>query len=108
MGILDVRQYAVIKNPPYVPLCIDRLSMDTYALSQNPVVDGVMVADPDIEVRVNHGEESAEPLVFQSGETRKVVYPEPGRVNLALRNELSEFLDRWLSDLIEQGFSRYQ
>jgi uncharacterized protein YqiB (DUF1249 family) len=108
IGILDVRQYAVIENPPYVPLCIDRLSPDTYALSQNPVVDGLMVADPDIEVRVNHGEETAEPLVYLSGETRKVVYPAPGKVNLAVRNELSVFLDRWLSDLIAKGFNRYQ
>ncbi len=108
IGILDVRQYAVIENPPYVPLCIDRLSPDTYAISQNPLVDGLMVADPDVEVHVDHAKETAEPLVYLSGETRKVVYPEPGKVNLAIRNELSAFLDRWLSDLIAQGFNRYQ
>lgn len=108
MGILDVKQYAVIENPPHVSLCIDRLSPDTYALSQNPVVDGLMVADPDIEVHVDHGEETAEPLVCLSRETKKVVYPAPGKVNLAVRNELSAFLDRWLSDLIAQGFNRYQ
>ncbi|MDI9632963.1 MAG: hypothetical protein QFX32_02775 [Methanolinea sp.] len=108
IGILDIRQYAVIENPPYVPLCVDRLGPDTYAISQNPVVDGQMVADPDIEVRVNHEEETAEPLVYQRGDLRKVVYPAPGRVNLAVRNELSELLDSWLSDLIAKGFSRYQ
>jgi len=67
-----------------------------------------MVADPDVEVSVDHAKETAEPLVYLSGETRKVVYPEPGKVNLAIRNELSAFLDRWLSDLIAQGFNRYQ
>lgn len=108
IGILDVRQYAVIENPPYVPLCIDRLSADTYALSQNPFVDGLMVADPDIEIRVNHADQTAEPLVYVSGKTKKVVYPAPGKVNLAARNELSVLLDRWLSDLIAQGFNRYQ
>jgi len=106
IGILNVRQYAVIENPPYVPLCIDRLSEETYAISQNPVVDGLMVADPDIEVHVDHAKEIAEPLVYLSRETRKVVYPEPGKVNLAVRNELSTFLDRWLSELIAQGFTR--
>ncbi|MCQ8894506.1 MAG: hypothetical protein NQU46_07770 [Methanolinea sp.] len=108
MGVLDVKQYAVIENPPYVPLCIDRLSPDTFALSQNPVVEGLMVADPDIEVRVNFGEETAEPLAYQSGENRKVVYPSAGKVNLVVKNELSEFLDRWLTELISQGFLRYQ
>ncbi|MCU0631805.1 MAG: hypothetical protein MUC66_02380 [Methanolinea sp.] len=108
MGILDVRQYAVIENPPHVTLCIDRLSQDVYALSQNPEVDGVMVADPDMEVKVDRLQKTAEPLTFQAGDTRRVVYTAPGKVDLKARNELSRFLDTWLSDLIQKGFIRNQ
>lgn len=106
MGVLQIKQYAVIRNDPYVPLCIDRLDEVTYALSQNPVVDGVIVADPDIEIKVDNSRKTAEPLTYQDRTTRKVVYVEPGRVNLANRNEITEFLDNWLSELINQGFIR--
>ncbi|OPX74480.1 MAG: hypothetical protein A4E39_00592 [Methanoregulaceae archaeon PtaB.Bin152] len=108
IGVLDVRQYAVIEMPPFVPLCIDRLSDDVYALSQNPEVDGVMIADPDIEIRVDRVRKTAEPLTFQAGETKREVYTAPGKVDLKARNELSRFLDSWLSDLIEKGFIRDQ
>ncbi|OPX66234.1 MAG: hypothetical protein A4E37_02185 [Methanoregulaceae archaeon PtaB.Bin056] len=108
IGVLDVRQYAVIEMPPYVPLCIDRLSDDVYALSQNPEVDGVMIADPDVEIRVDRARKTAEPLTLQTGETKREVYTAPGKVDLKARNELSRFLDTWLSDLIEKGFIRDQ
>jgi len=108
IGVLDVRQYAVIEMPPFVPLCIDRLSEDVYALSQNPEVDGIMIADPDIEIRIDRVRKTAEPLTFQAGEIKREVYTAPGKVDLKARNELSRFLDSWLSDLIEKGFIRDQ
>jgi len=108
IGVFEVKQYAVIENPPHVPLCIDRLSEDVWALSQNPEVDGMMYADPDMEIRVDHLKKTAEPLTFQSGELRREVYTAPGRVDLKARNDLSRFLDTWLSDLIQKGFIRHQ
>lgn len=108
IGVLEVRQYAVIENNPHVPLCIDRLSDDMFALSQNPVIDGVLVADPDIEIKVYHDQKRAEPLVYQDRSVRKIVYPRAGVVDLGVKNELMEFLDCWLTDLIEQGFIRNQ
>ncbi|KQC04214.1 MAG: hypothetical protein APR55_01810 [Methanolinea sp. SDB] len=108
IGVLEVRQYAVIENNPHVPLCIDRLSDDMFALSQNPVIEGVLVADPDIEIKVYHDQKRAEPLVYQDRLVRKIVYPRAGVVDLGVKNELMEFLDRWLTDLIEQGFIRNQ
>lgn len=108
IGVLEVRQYAVIENPPHVPLCIDRLGANVFALSQNPEVDGVMYADPDIEVRVDTVMKTAEPLAYQSGEVRRVVYTAPGKVDLKAKNDLSVLLDSWLSDLIRNGFIRDQ
>ena len=40
--------------------------------------------------------QSAMPAIFQR------VYPEPGRVNLALKNELNNFLDHWLGNCLQQ------
>lgn len=108
VGVFSVNQYAVIENPPYLPLCIDRVSSDVYALSHNPVIDGVVVADPDMEIRVFHQNRTAEPLSFQDRSVRRVVYPEPGRVDLKAKNELADYLDRWLSDLLSRGYIRMQ
>jgi uncharacterized protein YqiB (DUF1249 family) len=108
IGVFGVRQYAVIEMPPYTPLCIDRLSDSVYALSQNPVIDGVVVADPDVEIRVVHQKRIAEPLCFQDRSGRRVVYPEAGKVDLKAKNDLAGYLDRWLTDLISQGFIRLQ
>jgi uncharacterized protein YqiB (DUF1249 family) len=108
IGVFEVRQYAVIEKPPFTPLCIDRLEDSVYALSQNPVIDGQMVAEPDMEIRVFHEKKIAEPLCLQNKSGRRVVYPESGRVDLGAKNELAKFLDRWLSDLISQGFIRHQ
>jgi uncharacterized protein YqiB (DUF1249 family) len=108
IGVFGVRQYAVIEKPPYISLCIDKLSDTVYALSQNPVVDGVVIADPDMEIRVVHQQAFAEPLCLQDRSGRRVVYPEVGRVDLRAKNDLAEYLDRWLTDLISQGFIRSQ
>ena len=106
IGVLDVRHYAVIENPPYTPLCIDRLGEDTFALAQNRIENGTFIPDPDIEVRVDMRTKTAEPLVGYSPDGKKVVYPAQGRVDLTARNELTVFLDHWLQDLIKQGFIR--
>ncbi len=106
IGVLDVRHYAVIENPPYIPLCIDRLGEDTFALAQNRIEKGEFVPDPDIEVRVDTRAKTAEPLIRYGPDGKKTVYPAQGRVDLAVRNELTLFLDHWLQDLIKKGFIR--
>lgn len=108
MGIFSVRQYAVIEKPPYTTLCIDRLEDTVYALSQNPVIDGNVVADPDIEIRVFHEKRIAEPLSLQDRSGRRVVYPRPGKVDLKTKNDLAQRLDGWLSELISEGFILHQ
>jgi Domain of unknown function (DUF6908) len=104
IGVYEIRTYAVIEKPPFVPLCIDRIGDDCYALSQNKVIEGSMVADPDVEIRIDHIKKIAEPLSYQDRSIRKVVYPEPGTVNLKVKNELASSLDSWLEDLLSQGF----
>ncbi|MCE5297749.1 MAG: hypothetical protein LLF84_02205 [Methanoregulaceae archaeon] len=108
MGVFGIRQYAVIEKPPFVPLCIDRISEDCYALSQNKVIDGFTIADPDMEIRIDHIRKTAEPLAYQDRTERRVVYPQPGMVNLRVKNDLASLLDRWLDDLLSEGFIHQQ
>jgi hypothetical protein len=93
-----------LKKPPFVPLCIDRIAEDCYAISQSNGIDGSMVADPDVEIRIDHFKKIAEPLSYQDRSVRKVVYREPGTVDLKEKNELASSRDRWLEDLLSQGF----
>jgi len=69
----------------------------------------IMVADweiDDMEIRVDHGKKFAEPLTYQDQKGRKVVYPEPGKVNLTVKNELVTYLDQWLTEMINDGYRR--
>jgi uncharacterized protein YqiB (DUF1249 family) len=104
IGVFEIRQYAIIEKPPFVPLCIDRIGKDRYALSRNSIIEGSLVADPDMEIKIDHADKMAEPISFQDRSVRKVVYPETGMVNLKIKNELATFLDRWLDELLSQGF----
>ena len=108
MGVFEIRQYAVFEKPPFVPLCIDHIGEDCYALSQNRIIEGTVIADPDMEIRIDHSGKTAEPVAYQDRSVRKVVYPEPGVVNLRVKNELASLLDKWLDDLLSQGFIRQQ
>jgi uncharacterized protein YqiB (DUF1249 family) len=108
MGVFEIRQYAVFEKPPFVPLCIDHIGEDCYALSQNRIIEGTVIADPDMEIRIDHSGKTAEPVAYQDRSVRKVVYPKPGVVNLRVKNELASFLDKWLDDLLSQGFIRQQ
>jgi uncharacterized protein YqiB (DUF1249 family) len=108
MGVFKIRQYAVIEKPPFIPLCIDHIGEGSYALSQNRVVEGSVIADPDMEIRIDHSRRTAEPVAYQDRSVRKVVYPEPGRVNLIVKNELASLLEKWLDELLSQGFIHQQ
>lgn len=106
IGVLSVSECDVIKNDPLMPLYIDRLAHDRYAIARNTVLDGMMVPDPDMEIQVDHERKSAEPLTYQDQKGRKVVYPEPGKVNLTIKNELVTYLDRWLTEMVNDGYRR--
>lgn len=106
IGVLSVSEYDVVKNEPLTPLYIDRLAPGCYAIAHNRVMDGIMVPDPDMEIQVNHEHKLAEPLTYQDRNGRKAVYPEPGVVNLAIKNELVAYLDHWLTRMINEGYRR--
>jgi hypothetical protein len=107
IGVLGVKEYAVIQNDPDPPLFIDRLGPDTFALAHNRIENGQVIIDTDMEIKVHAGRRIAEPLTFQDDTIRKVVYPEPGKVDLRVKNELTAYLARWLTSLVNKGY-RYE
>jgi hypothetical protein len=86
MGILDENgimqaDYMKFTSPGLMNLSVDKLSIDTIALAHNGIQNGDVMADPDVEVRINREGHMAEALTFQNDYLGiyQEVYPEPGK-----------------------------
>ena len=97
-----------LKAPGFMDLNIDVLERSgqhlILALShyyKHP--SGDMIPDPDMEVRINLEHKTAEALSLQDLFGYRMVYPEPGKVDLRAKKELNQFLSQWLTNLNQQG-----
>ena len=102
LEILDVTEYERRTNEGYMDLNIDRLNENTWTLSHNFEMNGDLVPDPDMKVKVYPDGKMAEALTFQDQFGYRAVYPEPGKIDLRAKKELNEFLNQWLSNLLIQ------
>lgn len=107
------------RSPGFMDLNLDVLSREEnkviqgdvklrLALAHNYIQEGDVMADPDMEIAVyiSPALSIVEALTFQQDSgtpTYSVVYPEPGKVNLAAKQYLNEFLETWLCNLSQQG-----
>lgn len=100
--------YLKIENKPYMTLHVDRLGSDRLSMAHNYNQNGDVMADPDMEIRVNVDLKMAEALTFQQDGLGiyQVVYPEPGKVYPKLKQELNSFLRQWLKNIKAQGFEK--
>lgn len=98
--------YMELKSKGFMDLNVDRLNEDRIAMAHNYIQNGDVMADPDMEVRIDVKRKVASALTFQQDSLGiyQVVYPEPGKVNLRLKKELNLFLNQWLNNLEKQGF----
>jgi uncharacterized protein YqiB (DUF1249 family) len=108
IGILDENgmmqaYYLKFKSPGLMDLNVDKLTSDTIALAHNGKQNGDVMADPDVQVRVNRPGKMAEALTFQNDYLGifQQVYPEPGKYYPKLKKELNDFLNDWLRTMIE-------
>jgi len=112
-GSLKFDEYVKLKSGNFMDLNIDHLNHKNddqsivISLSHNYIQEGDVMADPDMEVRIIPSMKMVEALTFQqdSTGTYQQVYLEDGRFNPTLKKELNKFLNYWLKNLIEQGFS---
>jgi len=98
--------YMELKSKGFMDLNVDRLDEDRIAMAHNYIQNGDVMADPDMEIRIDVKRKVAEALTFQQDSLGiyQVVYPEPGKVNPMLKKELNLFLNYWLDNLEKQGF----
>ena len=74
------------------------------ALTHYYKAGGDLVPDPDMSMAVYPDKCMAEALTFQDSYVYRQVYTEyNGHIDLRSKKDLNEFLDQWLTNLIEQG-----
>ena len=104
LGVLTVESNVHAKSPGFMDLVVERLGDNHYSLTHYYEQNGDLCPDPDMEVRVFPDTKMAEALSYQDVYGyRRVYYDE--EVDVKAKKELNSFLDFWLNNLINQGFS---
>ena len=89
-----------------MPLHIQRIGEDEIAVAHTYELNGDLLYDPEMTFRINTEEGALEPLTFRQDGSLSLyqeVYPEPGKWNPSLRNDLSAFAEQWLKNIETQG-----
>jgi len=110
-GLRDLQQgdYRKSTSQGFMDLHLDVLSRTEkeliIALQHYYELNGDLVPDPDMEIRVYllPDWKKAEALTYQDTYLYQEVYPEPGKVIPVLKKDLNAFLIQWLKNLKSQG-----
>ena len=98
--------YIKSKSIGYMDLSLDVLSSNDdeiiIALAHNYELNGDLVPDPDMEVRIFKNTKSAEALTYQDIRTYDCVYDDENNVDQRLQNSLNSFLNTWLKNCVGQ------
>ncbi|MHB8841733.1 MAG: ADP-ribosyltransferase-containing protein, partial [Candidatus Aquicultor sp.] len=95
-----------------MPLSVDVLSNGprfmNIAIAHNYIQNGDVMADPDMELKIDKENGFIEALHFQQDNMGiyREVYPSGGQVNLKEKNDQNKFLTQWLKNLEEQKYSK--
>ncbi|MEI8388282.1 MAG: DUF1249 domain-containing protein [bacterium] len=99
-----------LKNSGYMDLSVELLEKNTefifLSLTHYGKLNGDLMADPDMTVRINPKNKTAEALTYQNDyiSVYHEVYPEVNKINLLYKKQLNDFLHTWLCNLKNQGF----
>ena len=110
LGLLDIKEYAKLKNEPYMALSVEWIGGESdyrlLSICHYGEQNGDLMRDPDMVLRVYDAMEQVEALSFRNDYVGvyQVVYPAPDVVHLGLKRELNRFLETWLKNLKDQGF----
>ena len=108
--------YRKYLSDDYMPLSVDFLydsddGCKVYSIAHNGEMNGDLMADPDMELKIDHTAGTVEPLTFQNDYMHifQQVYVNRNGKKLyspRLRTDLDDFLWHWLQNIQEQGFAK--
>jgi len=100
-NIRIIGSYAKLSASGFMDLHVDILNKNgnvwRISLAHNYKADGDVIPDPDMEVTVDFGAETAQAETYQDTYVYREAKDERSK------NEMNEFLVLWLGNLIEQG-----
>lgn len=106
IGILNEKgrmqhRFLKFKASGLMDLNCDKLSVNIIALAHNGVLNGDVMADPDVEIKIYPEKQEVEPLSFQNDYLGiyQSVY-DSDKCNTKLKKDIAIFLDDWLSNII--------
>lgn len=110
-GILNERyRYMKLNAPGFMDLIIEQLGDNRISLSHYYIQNGDLMADPDMEIIVDHENQTLTAATFQ--QDNMGIYHESYRgeklVDEDLEGELNEFLKDWLQNISAQGHIPYK
>ena len=99
--------YMKSKSAGYMDLSLDVLSSNDdriiIALAHNYELNGDLVPDPDMEIRVFKNLKLAEAMTYQDARTYECVYDNENNADKKLQRDLDLFLYAWITQCIDQG-----
>jgi uncharacterized protein YqiB (DUF1249 family) len=107
--LTSLPEYRKFKAEGFMDLGFDNLGGNRIALShyyEDP--SGDMIPDPDMEILLHPDTKMAEALTYKDSFLYREVYPREGCVNPKAKKDLNDFLDQWLSNILQQGFKPAQ
>ncbi|MDA3845430.1 MAG: hypothetical protein PF505_02650 [Vallitaleaceae bacterium] len=110
-GILTERfNYMKLRAPGFMDLVIEKIWNNRISLSHYYEQNGDLMADPDMELIVDHDNETLRAATFQQDNMGiyHTAYKEDELVDDYLAKELDEFLGQWLKNILAQGHIPYK
>jgi len=101
--LMNPETHGKLKSGGFMDLVYE-VQGDILCLSHYFEQNGDLVPGPDMTVRINLEQKTAEALTFQNQFTFSEVYPEPTKINPRMKRSLNDFLSMWLTNIVDQGF----
>ncbi|TLS78276.1 hypothetical protein FE236_00510 [Mariprofundus erugo] len=112
---MQVGDHRKISNDPFMALSLDVLADHPIgriiALAHNSEMNGDLMADPDMQILINLDLGKASPMTYQNDwlgvYQESLSFTDDGDLSIqpALLKDLTEFLDMWTQNLLDQGFA---
>ena len=100
----DISSTMRFKALGFMDLIIEKIGTDRISMTHYFEMNGDLVPDPDMEIRIIPNSRMAEALTYQDQLRYQEVYPEPVKVFPYLKHKLNCFLIDWLENIRMQGF----
>jgi len=103
-SFLKDKKYLKLESQGFMDLILEKIANNEISLAHYYEQNGDLIPDPDITVKINFENKTAEVLSYQDCFKYDRVYQDDGKINFKLKKDLNKFFIKWLEILKQQGF----